>query len=58
MAWSLGVDEKGIREWHIQMPLLHEQAEEAGQSMVKKWCQLQGGSHKPLVPDVEQVIAN
>lgn len=54
-ARDVGVDEKRIREWRTKLPLLQQAG--AGPSS-KKRCRLPGGGRKPLMPEVEQAVAD
>ena len=56
-ARAVGVDEKRIREWRSQLPLLQQQTS-ASRSAAKKRCRLPGGGRKPLLPEVEQTVAD
>ena len=56
-ARAVGVDEKRIREWRSQLPLLQQQTS-ASRSAAKKRCRLPGGGRKPLLLEVEQTVAD
>ena len=57
-ARGLGVNEKRIRKWRVQLPLFDEMKQTAGSSAALKRCQLHVGGRKPLLSEIEQTIAD
>ena len=56
-AHAVGVYEKRICEWRSQLPLLQQQTS-ASRSAAKKRCRFPGGGRNPLLPEVEQTVAD
>ena len=56
-ARALNVDERRIREWHLQFPTLRQQTSIQGSSAQgKKRCRLQGRRRKPLLPSRKPLL--
>ena len=57
-ARAFGVDEKRIREWRTQLPKFDEMKQDIGAGPSNKRCRIKGGGRKPLLPEIEQCVAD